>query len=61
MNDRLPRITSGEVIRVLERSRRIVVGTLRRTEKFFYVVPLSPVYQQDFYVADPMDATIFLP
>jgi ribonuclease R len=42
----------GKVIRVLERGKRVIVGTLKTTERFHYVVPLDPSYQQDFYVAD---------
>ena len=40
----------GRVIRVLERARRDIVGTLRSTERFLHVVPMDPVYKRDFYV-----------
>lgn len=40
----------GTVIKIVERSARDVVGTLHATPKFFYVVPLNPVYKKDFYV-----------
>lgn len=49
---------SGKVIRIEERSRRDVVGTLQKTERFLYVVPLDPIYRSDFYVADAKGATI---
>ena len=48
----------GAVIRVLERGTRVVVGTLRSTGKFLYVVPLDPSYQQDFYVPDAKGAAL---
>jgi ribonuclease R len=40
----------GKVIKIVERSTRDVVGTLHATPKFFYVVPLNPVYKRDFFV-----------
>ena len=40
----------GRVIRILDRARTDIVGTLRRTERFLYVVPIDPTYQHDFYV-----------
>ncbi len=49
---------TGKVIRILERSRRAITGTLRSTGRFFYVVPIDPVYNQDFYVADPRQARV---
>lgn len=55
--DRSLRLT-GKIIRILERARRAIVGTLRATGKFFYVVPIDPVYIRDFYVADPKGARI---
>jgi ribonuclease R len=45
-----PPIRNGKVIRILERAKRLIVGTLQSTGKFHYVVPLDPTYQQDFYV-----------
>ena len=48
----------GQVIRIVERARRVVVGTLRSTGKFFYVVPMDPSYQQDFYVPDAAGAKL---
>ncbi len=48
----------GVVIRIVERGTRVVVGTLKSTGKFLYVLPLNPSYQQDFYVPDAMGAKI---
>lgn len=48
----------GSVIRIVERARRVVVGTLRSTGKFLYVVPLDPSYQQDFYVPEAAGANL---
>ncbi len=48
----------GVVIRVLERGTRVVVGTLKSTGKFLYVLPLNPSYQQDFYVPDAQGAQL---
>ena len=48
----------GEVIRVLERGARVVVGTLKSTGQFLYVAPMDPSYQQDFYVPDAQGAQI---
>jgi ribonuclease R len=48
----------GKVIRIVERAKRVVVGTLRSTGRFFYVVPLDPAYQQDFYVPDAQGAQL---
>ncbi len=49
---------AGKVIRILERSRGAIVGTLRATGKFFYVVPIDPVYARDFYVPGPGSARV---
>ncbi len=48
----------GKVIRVLERGKRVIVGTLKTTERFYYVVPLDPAYDHDFYVSDPGRAKV---
>jgi len=48
----------GVVIRIVERGTRVVVGTLKSTGKFLYVLPLNPSYQQDFYVPDAQGAQI---
>jgi len=49
---------TGKVIRILDRARRDIVGTLRSTGRFLYVVPLDPVYTKDFYVPDSAGAPI---
>ena len=49
---------NGKIIRILERSSRAIVGTLRATAKFFYVVPIDPVFSRDFYVPDPRGARV---
>jgi len=49
---------TGTIIRILERSRRDIVGTLRSTGKFYYVVPIDASYTQDFYVPDTKGARI---
>lgn len=47
---------SGKVIRIVERARHDIVGTLRLTSHFTFVVPLDPVYRQNFYVTDAKGA-----
>ncbi len=47
---------AGKIVRVLDRSRRAIAGTLRKTGNFFCVVPLDPAYADNFYVADTKDA-----
>jgi len=49
---------AGKVIRILERSRGAIVGTLRSSGKFFYVVPIDPIYARDFYVPGPGNARV---
>jgi len=49
---------AGKIIRILERSRGAIVGTLRSSGKFFYVVPIDPVYARDFYVPSPKNARV---
>ncbi len=40
----------GRVIRILERARQTVVGTLQRSRNFYYVVPDDPRFIHDVYV-----------
>lgn len=40
----------GKVIDIVKRCEHDIVGTFHTTGKFFYVVPLNPVYHKDFYV-----------
>lgn len=49
---------AGKIVRVLNRSRRAIAGTLRKTGNFLCVVPLDPAYTDDFYVADPKGAKV---
>jgi ribonuclease R len=46
-------LRSGRVIRILERARDTVVGTLRRSQKFFFVSPDDPRFVRDVYVDNP--------
>jgi ribonuclease R len=43
----------GRVIRILERARDTVVGTLERSRNFYYVVPDDPRFVHDIYVRVP--------
>lgn len=43
---------TGKVVEVVERAQRDIVGTLRSTGRFLYVVPIDPIYQRDFYIPD---------
>ena len=46
---------TGKVIRILERARTQLVGTLQRGKQFLYVVPDDPRIPYDIYVASPQD------
>ena len=46
---------SGTVVRVLERARTQIVGTLKRSPRFLYVIPDDPRHQHDIYVPEPKD------
>jgi ribonuclease R len=46
---------TGSVIRVLERKRQRLVGTLQRTKQFLYVIPDDPRLRHDIYVPEPHD------
>jgi ribonuclease R len=46
---------SGTVIRVLERYRTQIVGTLQRSPRFLYVIPDDPRIPHDIYVPEPRD------
>ena len=53
-----PRATeepTGRVVRVLERARTQLVGTLQRGRQLLYVIPDDPRITQDIYVAPPRD------
>ncbi|MCX6926548.1 MAG: ribonuclease R [Verrucomicrobia bacterium] len=47
---------TGRVVRVLERARTELVGTLQRGRQFLYVIPDDPRITQDIYVTPPRDA-----
>ncbi len=46
---------TGTVIRILERKRTQVVGTLQRSPRFLYVIPDDPRMPHDIYVPPPRD------
>ncbi len=46
---------SGTVIRILERRRMRIVGTLKRSARFLYVIPDDPRIPHDIYVPEPRD------
>jgi ribonuclease R len=46
---------TGSVIRILERKRTQIVGTLQRGRQFLYVIPDDPRMQQDIIVPEPRD------
>jgi ribonuclease R len=45
--------SEGRVIRILERARDAIVGTLQHTRNFYYVVPDDPRLVHDVYVQSP--------
>ena len=48
-------VDTGSVVRILERRRTQIVGTLQRGRQFLYVVPDDPRIPLDFYVPEPRD------
>ena len=46
---------TGTVIRVLERKRTQIVGTLKKSSRFLYVIPDDPRMPHDIYVREPRD------
>jgi ribonuclease R len=46
---------TGRVVRVLERHRQQLVGTLQRGRKFLFVIPDDPRISHDVYVPEPKD------
>src|ERR1700722_1276702 len=46
---------TGRVVRILERKRSQVVGTLQQGKQFLYVVPDDPRMPHDIYVPPPRD------
>src|SRR4051812_39622946 len=47
--------STGSVIRILERHRTQLVGTLQRSKQFLYVIPDDPRIPHDVYVPEPRD------
>ena len=47
--------SAGEVVRILERRRSQIVGTLKRGRDFLYVVPDDPRMPHDVYVSEARD------
>jgi ribonuclease R len=46
---------TGSVIRILERKRSQIVGTLQQGRQFLYVIPDDPRMPHDIYVSPPRD------
>jgi ribonuclease R len=46
---------TGTVVRILQRRRTHIVGTLRRTRQFLCVIPDDPRIPHDIYVPEPRD------
>jgi ribonuclease R len=46
---------TGAVVRILERKRKRLVGTLKRSPRFLYVIPDDPRVPHDIYVPEPND------
>jgi ribonuclease R len=46
---------TGVVVRILERRRTRIVGTLQRGRRFLYVIPDDPRISHDLYVPEPRD------
>src|SRR5262249_30243272 len=52
---RAPVPLTGTVVRILERKRTQIVGTLQRSRQFLYVIPDDPRIPHDVYVPPPRD------
>jgi ribonuclease R len=50
-----PAPATGTVVRILERRRTQIVGTLQRSEQFLFVIPDDPRIPHDIYVSPPRD------
>ena len=48
----------AKVIRILERSKSNVIGTLRRNYNFWHVVPDDPKFHYDILVPDPRNSSV---
>lgn len=51
----------GRVIRIVERARNEITGTLTQSRIFYYVVPDDPTIGQDILVPDPATHTTIFP
>ena len=54
-NPRAPEEATGKVIRILERARTQLVGTLQRSKDFLFVIPDDPRIPHDIYVPPARD------
>src|SRR6059058_2869272 len=54
-HDRIKGRREGRIIRILERARDTIVGTLQRSRNFYYVVPDDPRFVHDIYVRPERD------
>jgi len=50
-----PGETTGTVVRILERARATIVGTLQRSKQFLFVIPDDPRIPHDIYVPPARD------
>jgi len=50
-----PAEVTGAVVRILERKRTVLVGTLQTSKQFLYVIPDDPRVPHDVYVPPPRD------
>jgi ribonuclease R len=48
-------LVTGRVVRILERARTQLVGTLQCGRQFLFVIPDDPRISQDIYVTEPRD------
>ncbi|MDA0578351.1 MAG: ribonuclease R, partial [Verrucomicrobia bacterium] len=53
-----PGMPNGRVIRILERARHEIVGTLKQSGRFLIVTPMDASYGRDFYVPDANGAQL---
>ncbi|MDX2110348.1 MAG: RNB domain-containing ribonuclease [Verrucomicrobiota bacterium] len=48
-----PEVASAQVIRIIERNRTTLTGTLQKSRLYYYIVPDDPRIVQDILVPDP--------
>lgn len=51
-------LAEARVIRILERSRRVIVGILKKTRRFYYVEPMQAQLPKDVIVPRPEGASL---